>query len=439
MEPGNGRQGTLSRREKEIAALVAEGLTNRAIAARMFLSERTVDSHLEHIREKLGVSSRAQVATWFVAQPQPSAAAELASIAAAPAARRWGPNRTLAVAAVAVVVLAASAFVYERLSPAAPTGPAITTFTSVDPGDKLWNPGSVAVGADGSVYIADNGHLSIRKVDPKAGSISTFAGGNPLEEFVDGSDRLKASLGAVTSVAFAPNGRTLFFTSNLTGQAPGPAMVGRIDPDGTVHYVAGARTASDGTSPIQLAIGLVFAPDGTLYIADRGNRVWKRTPDGVLTLFAGNGQEGFGGDGGAATEAKLDRPRALAVEPDGDVLIADTDNNRIREVIHGSNEIVTIAGTGDYYGFSGDGGPATQAKLSLPWGVAVGPDGTIYIADAGNDRVRSVDKKGVMATLIHGNLNAPTGVAVSATGDLYVVALGDPWLRLIHVARRAST
>lgn len=220
-------------------------------------------------------------------------------------------------------------------------------------------------------------------------------------------------------------------------------MVGRIDPDSTVHYVAGARNSSDHTGPMRLPSGLAFASDGTLYITDIvGNRVWRRTPDGALTLFAGNGQEGFSGDGGAATDAELDHPRALAVEPDGDVLIADTDNNRIREVIQGSNVIVTIAGTGDYYGFSGDGGPATQAKLSLPWGVAVGPDGTIYIADAGNDRVRSVDRKGFIATVVHADLKAPTGVAVTATGELYVVDLGDPWLswlRLIHVPRRAST
>ncbi len=436
MERGRGRQSNLSRREREIAALVAEGLTNRAIAARMFLSERTVDSHLEHIREKLGVSSRAQVATWFVAQPQSGAGGPAAPSGRVPRARSL--NRWLAVAAVAVVALAAGALVYERLSPVAPSGPAITKFTSVDPGDKLAFAWSVAVGRDGSVYIADQGHLSIRKVDPRAGSISTFAGGNPLADLIEGSDRLNASLGGVTGVAIPPDGSALFFTSQLAAQ--GPAMVGRIDPDSTVHFVAGARNSTDRTSAMRGPAGLAFASDGTLYIADLpGNRVWKRTQDGALTLFAGNGQEGFSGDGGAAADAELDRPRALAVEPDGDVLIADTDNNRIREVVHGSSVIVTIAGTGDYYGYSGDGGPATQAKLSLPWGVAVGPSGTIYVADAGNDRLRSIDAKGVITTLVHADLNAPTGIAVTATGDLYVVDLGDPWLRLVHLAKRAST
>jgi sugar lactone lactonase YvrE len=184
--------------------------------------------------------------------------------------------------------------------------------------------------------------------------------------------------------------------------------------------------------------GLAVASDGTLYIADlTGNRVWRRTATGELTAFAGTGEEGFAGDGGPATDARLDRPRALALEADGDLLIADTDNNRIREVLHGSNVIVTIAGSGDYYGFSGDGGPATLARLSLPWGVAVGRDGTIYVTDTGNGRVRSINARGVITTLVRANLIAPAGVALSADGNLYVVDLADHWLHEVHLVQSA--
>jgi DNA-binding CsgD family transcriptional regulator len=426
MELKQSRQASLSRRELEIAAMVAEGLTNRGIAARMFLSERTVDSHLEHIREKLGVSNRAQVATWFVAQTQP-----VATVEAPPAVRAGAPRRTnrwLPVLAIAVVVVVAGAVIYERFTPPISVGPAITTFRSVDPGDKLSFASGVAVGSDGSVYVADRNGLTIRRIDPKAGSITSFAGGGAAPspgDFVDGGDRLKTSVGFVLAVAVPPGGGSLYYANGF--------MVGKVAADSTIQFVAGRRDPLAAPPGIKGPVGLAFGPDGTLYIADIANQVWKLATDGTLSVFAGNGQEGFAGDGGPAAAAELDHPRAVAVEPDGDVLIADTDNNRIREVVHGSSEIVTVAGSGSYYGFSGDGGPAKVARLSLPWGVAVGPAGTIYVADAGNDRVRSIDPKGIITTLAHGDLNAPAGVAVSPSGDVYVVCLGDPWLRRVHI------
>lgn len=429
-----GRNGgpptaTLSRREQEVAALVAEGLTNRVIAQRMFISERTVDGHLEHIREKLGVSNRAQVAAWFVAQGATSLVAT--PPAAIPRTRR--SNLWLAILAAAVLTLVVGVTIYERLTPPIPAGPALTTFKSPNPQDQLCSCAwSVTIGGDGAVYIADPAHQRILKVDPIAGSITTFAGGH-AGDFIDGSDRLDAHMGFPIGIALAPGGGLYFATS-----FGGPGMVGRIDPDSTVHYVAGAKSSTDSAEPIRDPEGLASTLDGTLYISDvAANRVWKLTLDGTLTLFAGNGQEGPSGDGGAATAAELDLPRGLAIEADGDVLIADADNNRIREVIHGTGEIVTVAGSGDYYGFSGDGGPGTKAKFSLPWGVAVAPDGTIYIADAGNDRVRSIDAHGVVRTVVHNGLTAPAGLAVTSSGDLYVVGLGDPWLHRVHLAEGA--
>jgi DNA-binding CsgD family transcriptional regulator/DNA-binding beta-propeller fold protein YncE len=434
MKAAQGSQGTLSRREREIAALVAQGLTNRAIAERMFISERTVDSHLEHVREKLGVSNRAQVATWIAAHQQSEDAGAAVPNERTP--RRWRLNRWLAAASVLVVGLAGSALVYERQLSPAQAAPSVTAFTSVDPADQMVRPWAVAVAHDGTVYLADSFHLRITKVDPKARSIALFAGGNPLTGLAEGSDRLEASIGSPTGLAFPPNGNALYFASTFGDVG----MVGRIDPDSTVHWVAGARSAEDQTSPMVDPAGIAFAADGTLYIADVGdNRVWKRSPNGLLTVFAGNGTEGFAGDLGAATEAELDRPRGVAVEPNGDVLIADTDNNRIREVLQGSNEIVTLAGSGNYYGFSGDSGPAIHASLSLPWDVAVGPGGTVYITDTGNDRIRAIDAKGDISTLLHAAPNsAPTGLAVTAARDLYFVEFGDPWLRVVHVSSQGS-
>ena len=159
-------------------------------------------------------------------------------------------------------------------------------------------------------------------------------------------------------------------------------MVGRVDPDSTVHLVTGRPS-------LLQPVGLAFAPNGSLYIADlAGNAVWVRTPDGVLSRFAGKGEAGSAGDQGPAADAMLTHPHAVAVDISGDVLIADTGSNRIRRVEAGSNRITTVAGGNDVFGYGGDGGPADHARLSLPWGLAVGPDGNVYIADTGNDVIR---------------------------------------------------
>ena len=139
-----------------------------------------------------------------------------------------------------------------------------------------------------------------------------------------------------------------------------------------------------------------MGPDGSVYVADIANqRIRRIGPDGIITTVAGNGTAGFSGDDGPATQAMLSQPFAVAVASDGSVFIADTDNHRIRRV--GPDGIITtVAGNGTS-GFSGDGGPALQATLG-PFGVAVGPDGSIYIADATNGRIRQVGPDGIIAT-----------------------------------------
>jgi sugar lactone lactonase YvrE len=380
----------------------------------MFISERTVDGHLEHIREKLGVSSRAQVAIWYVAQPPRG---PVMAAAASPSRPRPASTLLLAIVALGVLTLVAVIALPRLLAPAGPGGPSITTFAGTAPAAELNRPQSVAIGSDGSIYVADTDNFEIKTIEVKRGTITIFAGGH-TDQFVDGSDALSASIGNPTSVAIAPHGRTVFFANG--------SMVGRIDPDSTVHFVAGP--------PMQEPVGLAFAPDGTLYIADvGGNRIWLRTPDGGLRPFAGSGQYGPDGDRGPALDAKLDRPRAVAVDAGGNLLIADTGNNRIRRVDHLSNVITTIAGSSDVYGFGGDGGPADQAKLSLPWGVAVGPDGNVYIADTGNDRVRRLTA-GTITTVVggKGTLNGPVGLAISGSGDLYIADLGDSRLDVVR-------
>jgi DNA-binding CsgD family transcriptional regulator/streptogramin lyase len=401
-------KAALSRREREVAALVADGLTNRAIAERLFISERTVDGHLEHIREKLGVTSRAQVAAWYVARPAGGTPAKVATPAAS-LRRRRSFDALLLVAAVLVLTLVAGLLVPKLLSPAPPKPVISYTGATDTPFD---GPRDVAVGDDGFVYVTDEWNYAIKRIDPKHHTVDKIAGGVANGDFVDGSDAFKTSIGPPFGLAVAPDG-TVFFSN---GQ-----IVGRVDTDKTVHLVV--------TDPrLRQPVGLSIGPNRSLYIADRsGNRVWWRAATGEMKVVAGNGDMGFGGDNASALDAQLNHPVAVAVDAAGDVLIADKGNNRIRRVDAKSGVITTIAGSSEIYGFAGDGGRADRALLSLPIGVAMAPNGEVFISDTGNDRVRRVGKDGTIATVYgaHGELSSPGGLAVSASGDLYIADIVD--------------
>jgi sugar lactone lactonase YvrE len=183
--------------------------------------------------------------------------------------------------------------------------------------------------------------------------------------------------------------------------------------------------------------GVVAAPDGTILVADTINqRIRRIDPSGRIRTIAGTGKRNFGGDGGAATGASLQDPTALARGKDGSLFVADTGNNRIR-VIRPDGTIATLAGTADQ-GFSGDGGPASAAQLNEPAGVAVGPDGAIYFSDSGNNRVRVIRPDGTIATVAAG-LKAPAGLAIAADGSLLVADSGNNRVRRVAPDGAVST
>lgn len=454
-EAGKAR---LSRRELEVAALVAEGLTNREIAQRLFISERTADGHLEHIREKLGVNSRAQIAAWVVEKSQEALVAKAradATAAPRPIRARWPVS--LLRAAIAALALTALIIVgvvtYGRVSTSAlPRGPLISTFAGNSSsyfvggytGDygpaasaQLYQPLGIAVSHD-TVYIADWGNRVIRKVDSQ-GVITTVAGGGSAD-FIDGANATSIKLPAPTAVAVAPDG-TVFFGSY---GGPGPVLF-RLD-----HLSVHVVPLPASSIPLQNVWGLAIDSRGDLYIADQGsNTVRRLTPDGSLSTYAGMGQAGFAGDYAAATGALLDHPSGLAFDDAGNLFIADQGNNRIRKVDHETGIITTVAGSGESYGFSGDGGPAAQAELSLPAGIAV-HNGSLYIADTGNNRVRQVSPTGVIRTLagvgktgfsgdggpaIEAMLFGPWDLGLDSLGRLLVTDSGNNRVRTIRLPR----
>ena len=221
-------------------------------------------------------------------------------------------------------------------------------------------------------------------------NISTVAGTETQGFSGDGSGAASAQLSSPSGVAATADGGFLIADA-------GNNRVRRVLPGGIIFTVAGSATAGfsgDGggatSAQLNFPVGVAAATDGGLLIADPGNdRVRRVSPAGIISTVAGTETQGFSGDGGAATSAQLNRPNGVAATADGGLLIADTFNDRVRKVSPGGI-ISTAAGT-ETQGFSGDGSGAASAQLNFPTGVAATADGDYLIADPGNGRVRRVD------------------------------------------------
>src|SRR2546422_5633976 len=207
--------------------------------------------------------------------------------------------------------------------------------------------------------------------------------------------------------------------------------------------VTGVQTCALPISPDMVAAG----PDGSVYIASQDYRIYQLIPgQGGVSVFAGNGQYGDSGDGGLAINAQLTTPYGVAVAPDGSVYIAEPYSDRIRKV-DPSGIITTFAGTGAE-GYSGDGGPANAALLNRPFGVAVGPDGSVYVADSNNNVIRRIGPDGIITTVAgtgtysfsgdgglatQATLRSPQDVAVARDGTIYIADTFSRCVRRVGV------
>ena len=229
-------------------------------------------------------------------------------------------------------------------------------------------------------------------------------------------------------------------------------IISRIDTKGMMTRYAGSGESGfsgDGGPAIKANFktpaGLAFDPEGNLYIADRENhRVRKIDTSGNISTFAGIGKAGFSGDGGPAVRAKLNLPSGLATDKKGNLFISDRSNDRIR-VVDKKGVIRTYAGSG-VAGFQGDAGPALKAQLDKPFGIALDEAENLYIADRNNNRVRKVSPEGIITTVAgdggfffmgdngpayRASVAAPTGVAVDKKGNLYIADRNNNRIRLV--------
>jgi myo-inositol-hexaphosphate 3-phosphohydrolase/sugar lactone lactonase YvrE len=265
---------------------------------------------------------------------------------------------------------------------------------------------------------------------------------------------------AATDLAGNTDQTAAVWNWTITSSPPPPPPPPPPPATGIISTVAGTGTAGfsgDGgpATAARLRAPRTMAADaaGNIYIADTENhRVRRVSASGVITTIAGTGSAGYSGDGGPATSAKLNNPHGVAVDGAGNVYVADSPNHRVRR-IDTSGRIATVAGTGSS-GYNGDGIAATSARLNYPKGVEIGPDGLLYIADANNHRVRRISSSGIIATVAgsgsaglsgdggpatSAKLNTPRNVTFDASGNLYIADDNNCRVRRVDGAGRITT
>lgn len=293
---------------------------------------------------------------------------------------------------------------------------------------------SVTVDSAGIVYIADAGNSRVRRIG-RDGIIDTSAGSDfhPGRATGDGGLATLASLAGPTDLAVDSSGNLYIADYARVGFLE-LNRIRRVDPHGIISTIAGCGGCYGDGGHVTYAEtaqtrDVARDPSGNLYFSDvEAHRVRRITPEGIISLVAGNGQSGHGGDNGPAVEASLSYPAGIAFDRSGNLYIADTANHRVRRVTP-DGRIGTVAGTGDF-GFSGDGGPATQARLANPEGVTVDDSGNLLISDTGNHRIRQVSPDGVITTLAGTNGEGFSGdggpaVAAQLSSPRYTVIGGD--------------
>ena len=296
---------------------------------------------------------------------------------------------------------------------------------------SLNTPSGVAVDTIGNLYIADRFNHRVRIVDP-TGIINTFAG-NGIQGFTgDGGPATSAEIGNPKGLLV--QGNQLLISNAGAGRVRVVGFLSKI-----INTFAGFITGFDGdgnpplATDFDRATGMFFLSDGSLLVADSLNDRVRRVAASATTTLAG----GWVGDNGSALKADFADPENLAFDSAGNYYIADYSGNRIRKV-DTTGKITTVAGNGTS-GYSGDGGLATQAQIYLPLGVAVDPTGNLFIADTSNLVIRKVDTSGTIKTFATDvSFSDLVSLTTDAAGNLYSADDGACVVRKITPAGSIS-
>jgi len=317
----------------------------------------------------------------------------------------------------------------------------------------MTSPCGLAVDTSGNLYFSDIGNYRIRKIDMNTGIIFNYAATGTLGYGGDGGPATAALIGD-------PEGLACDNAGNLLICDPSNNLIRKVTTTtGIINAFAGqAGSYGDGDNAVNAELNypenLVTDAAGNIYIADiGGNRVRMINTSGIITTIAGNGNGGFSGNGGPATNATLAGPSALAFDRAGNLYICDQGNHAIRKV-NTSGIITTIAGNGTS-GYRGDGGPAINAEFHFPTGITIDTANNIYICDHDNYCIRKIDASGTINTIAgtpgsssytgdgsaatDATLSYPEDVSLDGLGNLYICDGGNSCIRKVDTSGIITT
>ena len=317
-------------------------------------------------------------------------------------------------------------------------------------GASLSAPVRVKIDSQRNILIADTLNQRIRKIDAETDTISTVAGSG-IEGFLgDGGPALDAAFSQPQGLVADSSGDLYIsdhFNKRIRRVAAATGLLTSVVGGGDSGFPGDRGPAS--AAAVDFPRGVAVHGD-SLYIADTANTRIRRVDllTHLISTVAGNGEFGYSGDNGPSTEARLDRPDTVSIDSNGNLIISDTFNQRIRIVDGPSGIIQTIGGNG-FRGFSGDGGSALAAAFNFPLGLAVDMEGNIFVVDSGNHRIRRIDRESGNIKTVAGSgagfsgdggpataarLFRPSGVTLDSEGNLYITDTGNDRIRRVDAA-----
>lgn len=303
---------------------------------------------------------------------------------------------------------------------------------------QLNSPDGIAFDSSGNLYIADSVNQRVRKIS--GGTITTVAG-NGTQGY--SGDMGKGVTGTATDAElFAPSGVALDSSGNLYIADTGNHVIRMVTTAGIITTIAGNNTGGYGgdggpatSAQLEFPASVALDSAGNIYIADSGNNVIRKISSGNISTIVGGG----------ATSQSLNDPTTVLVDPLNNLYICDSDGLRVLKYTPSTQEVTVVAGNGEI-GFSGDFGPAVDAALDDPIGLALDSAGYLYIADTDNNRIRKVSPSGTITTIagfgipaysgdggpaLSATLSFPHGVLVDGSGNVYISDTGSNVIRLL--------